>query len=410
MWGCASCYSAAAEEEDGSREHIVEIVKKVMVEFFRRDGIGFESRHVSNIVWSLGTIQLPLPSDFLLRLLSACTAVSDDFKDQEDANTIWGLARLSAAALAADEGIHAIRKYIIGRVLRRTDWGVLRPEEFGMVLWGVAVGVGSEADTIVLERLARAASALGRRMATEPPSHRAIANVLWAFASLRYADDNLLRFINLTSPTVARSGSGRHLSNVVCALSDLGCALPDELLDAAIKACSYPPSNATGRHAAGLLRAIAASVNRREVGVAELVPVVATVWKFYDEEGEATARQLFIASLWSSLCTPSPLMTDRKEIEMVVSGAMQGFAVDDAASSRIHGDVAMVLRRIVGPKMLVETSAYGLSVDIGLGGSDSDWFHAGHGLSRTGCSVMLGLSAARVVMTESGSSPGVEIS
>ncbi|KAF4757868.1 hypothetical protein FOZ63_002266, partial [Perkinsus olseni] len=375
MWGSASCYSVATE--DRQREQIAELVKKVMMEFLRRDGTGFESRHVANIVWSLGTIQLPLSSDFLLRLLNSCTAVSSHLKDQEDSNTIWGLARLSAVApTAAGEGVHAIRRYIVGRVLQRTSWSTLRPEEFAMMLWGVAVGVGQEADAAVLERLSAAASTLAGKMVSEPSSHRAIANTLWAFATLRHVDGNLLRFTSLACPAVVQSGSGRHLSNIVCALSDLGCSIPDDLLTAAIKACSYPPTNATGRHAAGLLRALAASLRRREVEAAELEPLVATVWISYDVEEEATARQLFIAALWSSLCTPSPLIKDRRKLDVIISGAMQGFAVDDAASSHTHAEVAMVLRRLGEPRVLVEASACGLSVDIGLRGAQTDWFHA----------------------------------
>ncbi|KAF4686987.1 hypothetical protein FOZ60_004606 [Perkinsus olseni] len=356
MWGSASCYSVATE--DRQREQIVELVKKVMMEFSRRDGTGFESRHIANIVWSLGTIQLPLSGDFLLRLLNSCTAVSSHLKDQEDSNTIWGLARLSAVAPpAAGEGVHAIRRYIVGRVLQRTSWSTLRPEEFAMMLWGVAVGVGQEADAAVLERLSAAASSLAGKMVSEPSSHRAIANTLWAFATLRHADDNLLRFTSLACPAVVQSGSGRHLSNIVCALSDLGCSIPDDLLTAAIKACSYPPTNATGRHAAGLLRAVAASLRRREVEAAELEPLVATVWSSYDVEEEATARQLFIAALWSSLCTPSPLIKDRRKIDVIISGAMQGFAVDDAASSHTHAEVAMVLRRFLTSSMAIALSS-----------------------------------------------------
>ncbi|KAF4678950.1 hypothetical protein FOZ60_015859 [Perkinsus olseni] len=220
MWGSASCYSVATE--DRQREQIVELVKKVMMEFFRRDGTGFESRHIANIVWSLGTIQLPLSSDFLLRLLNSCTAVSSHLKDQEDSNTIWGLARLSAVAPPpAGDGVHAIRRYIVGRVLQRTSWAGLRPEEFAMILWGVAVGVGQEADAIVLERLSAAASTLAGKMVSEPSSHRAIANTLWAFATLRHADDNLLRFASLACPAVVQSDSGRHLSNIVLALIHL---------------------------------------------------------------------------------------------------------------------------------------------------------------------------------------------
>ncbi|KAF4675598.1 hypothetical protein FOL47_007550 [Perkinsus chesapeaki] len=376
MWGCASCYSAATEDRE--RVGIVNLVKKVMVEYFHRDGLGFEPRHVSNIVWSLGTMQLPLPTDFLLRLCAASDRVSKELKDQEDANIIWGLARLAASApLTAVEGVHAIRCHITARVLDRQDWSHLRPEELGMILWGVAVGVGHEADPLVLAKLSRATLALGPRMAKGQGTDRAIANSLWAFAALRYIDANLISFIDMVWPAVAQCGSGRHLSNTVCALSELDHPIPDALLNAAITSCSYPPTNASGRHAAGLLRAVAASVKRRPLKVSELRPLVRTVWQTYRTEETATARQLLVAALWASLCTNETLVTGKDEINMIISGAMQGFAIDDAASSRVHTEVALVLRKMgVGPRVTVEASACGISVDIGLGGSTSDWFHA----------------------------------
>ncbi|EER09555.1 hypothetical protein Pmar_PMAR012288 [Perkinsus marinus ATCC 50983] len=309
---------------------------------------------------------------------------------QSQANSVWGLAKLLQAA--EDRGAlsdierqrvrRAIQRVASRSVSRWSQEGLPpRPEELGMIVWGLAVALSgvAEASRGALGQLSAVLRSNAATLVAGEDPHRLVSNILWSFGSLRYFDDNLMGFLETVSPVLNDPGqsSVRNACASVWSLAVLDLPLPSQLLRAAVSLClkGHPEPPAI----VALLVGIAATSRRLSLSTDDIDRLFRVAERVIEIEvlSASLAAQLFTVQLWGYCCLSRPLYWPERLLRKTVKCGVEGLPSDNRIVSDMQSSVREALHRACpSSRLLVEPTARraGWNVDFGVGGKlNIDW-------------------------------------